>query len=140
MYCDFFASWLLFTEITEKVPLGEGLLRTHISSRSVKHIDIQQLYENTMEYVLCNGVTKILQYSGDIKHHVIPKSHDPLSAEDDEGESSASYHHDDYYRSTNCELLIPPSQIILNIHEVSVQSGTVKSRPFLDIWTTEVQT
>ena len=92
------------------LPENHKLYKTHY--RCVKHIDIQQLFGKTKEYVLCKGVTNIQQYSGDIKHHVIPKSHDPLSAEDDEGESSESYHHDDCYRSTNCELLIPPSDTV----------------------------
>ena len=82
------------------LPENHKLYKTHY--RCVKHIDIQQLFGKTKEYVLCKGVTNIQQYSGDIKHHVIPKSHDPLSAEDDEGESSESYHHDDTVSCQPC--------------------------------------
>lgn len=89
------------------LPENHELYKKHHSS--VKQVSIQQLVEEIMDYTLCNGVTNRLQYSGNIKHHVIPKSYDPFWAEDNEGESSESYHHDDYYRSTNCELLIPPS-------------------------------
>lgn len=86
------------------LPENHELYKKHY--RSVKNVSIQQLLEEIMAHFLCNGVTNRLLNSGDIKHHVIPKSHDPL-VEDDEGESSEAYHHDEYYRSTNCELLMP---------------------------------
>lgn len=94
------------------LPEDHELYKKH--HRSVKQVSIQDLTGEIMDYSLRNGVTNEIQKCKNTKHHVIPKTHDPLWDEDNELETTESYHQDDYHRSTNCELLIPPHYLMLS--------------------------
>ncbi|XP_028408225.1 uncharacterized protein LOC114530809 [Dendronephthya gigantea] len=54
--------------------------------RSVKQVSVKQLTGEIMDYTLCTGVTNEMQKCDDVKHHVIPKSYDPLWDEGNEVE------------------------------------------------------
>ena len=109
------------------LPENHELYKKH--HKSVKQVSIQQLIEEIMGYTLCNGITHRIKECTNIEHHVIPKSHDPLWDEDNEVKASKSYHHDDYHRSTNCELLISPSASVESCQPcIAVSSAQVKTQ------------